>query len=156
MLSVQRANIYATLIWRHARTFSTPSWWHQRAANEVRDIASLWKRRAGWRQYWNAASFPLLFLSISATLPPYSSSRDCGALHLPAPFKARNELAPISEARERRWRDEGSRVTSILTLAKAKFDLLLIIRTATLKKFYRPSAVFGRRGSDMNSKRIFA
>lgn len=91
---------------------------------------------AGWRQYWNAASFPLL--SISANLPPCSSSRGfCGALHLPVPFKARNELAPISKARERRSRDEGTP-----SLAKAKFDLLLIIRTATLKKFNRLPAIF--------------
>lgn len=62
---------------------------------------------------------PSLF---SPSLPPslFLLPGVCGALHLPVPFKARNELAPISKASERRSGDEGTP-----SLAKAKFDLPL-------------------------------
>lgn len=88
---------------------------------------------------------PSLFSS-SPSLPPFRPKPPPGiaALYiclLHSKLETSSHRSRKQES-ERRWRVEGSRVTSILTLAKAKFDLLLIIRTATLKKFYRPAALF--------------
>lgn len=101
--------------------FRLPAGGHQHAANEARDTASLWKHRgltSILKRCVHPPCAPSLFINPVALLLPPSPSRPvpppgiAGALHLPAPFKARNSTRrsqPIPEVRERRRRDGGSR-----------------------------------------------
>lgn len=148
-LLAQRANICAMPIWRtaHGRIL-TSSRWHRRAANEARDTASLWKRRgltSILKRYVRPPRPIPLYQPCRRSPPlprPVSPPGIAGALHLPAPFKARNStrwLAPIPEVRERRRRDEGSRWTST---AGKRNSPSLVIRAITLV-FNRRGAIFG-------------
>lgn len=137
-LLVLCANVCTIAIWRVVRTrVLTSSRWHQRAANEARDVASLWKRRgltSILKRCVHPPSPPLSSLPTLRSVPPPGIA---GALHLPTPFKARNDeaLAPIPEEGERRRRDEGSRWTSA---AGKRNSHSLIIRAVTLI-FNRPA-----------------
>lgn len=114
--SAQCANICTVEIWRATcARVSTLSWWYQRATNEARDVASFWKRR-GLTSILKRRVLPPL-----AALPPLpfascSSSRDCGALHLPAPFKARNSTRRSHRSRKRESDVEEMKARATSTL----------------------------------------